>query len=566
MTRERRRGRSARALRRVALASFAIGVAGGATARAIGWSGRDGFRSTARAGGVETTREGVGRALDPSSIDAGRMERAGGAGGGAEGTEAGGRAFWARVRADAARRDAVKAAMRECFEAYVRYARGHDELAPNSRVGRDDFGGVGATLVDALDTLFVMGMRREFDEALGMLKAPGSAFGALIHGEVDRDVSVFETNIRILGGLLSAHDLSGDADALELAESFAARLSAAFDTPSGIPRSFVNVKTGRAFALPWTQGKSILADFGSMHLEWSTLSARTKNPVYEAHTAHVFEQIASARQSSGAPHGLFPHLYDVDAGRFAGGVVSFGALGDSFYEYLIKCWRSLGDLKDSQTWREMFDAAMEGMKTTLLHEWKREGEEVFSFLSPVGGSGPDSMEHLACFAPGMLVLGAAEAPTQALADEYVEIAKSIARTCVAMYDSQPSGLAPDHVRLLKSPPSVAIIDAKNIQRPETVESLFYLYRKTGDQEYRDAAWKIFQSMKKAYRVPESGWQGIRDVSSSSPQGDDKMQSFFLAETLKYLYLIFCDGDVMHLDEWVFNTEAHPFRITKTRRS
>lgn len=468
---------------------------------------------------------------------------------------------WARVRADSRRRRAVRGAMAEAFGAYLKHARGHDELAPMSETGRDDFGGVGATLVDALDTLHIMGLSREFNEALSSLKGTdGEKFRDLIHGVSDRDVSVFETNIRIIGGLLSSYDLTGDADVLELAESMASRLSAAFDTPSGVPRSFVNVKTGRAFGLPWTSGNSILADFGSMHLEWATLSARTGNALYEEHTNHVFDIISDNARASGAPRGLFPHMFNPDTGRFVGGVVSFGALGDSFYEYLIKCWRSLGGLRRAERWREMFDDAIAGMKSHMLREWKRGANgEVYAYVSPIGGA--PKMEHLACFAPGMLVLGANEAPTVELADEYLEMAKNIARTCVEMYTSQPTGLSPDHASF-PSGGNVTLVDAKNIQRPETVESLFYLYRKTGDDVYRDQAWTIFQAMKRAYRTPSGGWQGVRDVSVDPPKGDDKMQSFFLAETLKYLYLIFCEDSVMHLDEWVFNTEAHPFKMTR----
>ena len=467
---------------------------------------------------------------------------------------------WARVGADSRRRRAVREAMREAFGAYLSYARGHDELAPMSKTGRDDFGGVGATLVDALDTLHIMGLTREFKEALSCLKgSEGVGFRDLIHGVTDRDVSVFETNIRVIGGLLSTHDLTGDADVLELAESMASRLSAAFHTASGVPRSFVNVKTGRAFGLPWTSGNSILADFGSMHLEWATLTARTGNALYEEHTNHVFDAIYDRARESGAPRGLFPHMFNPDTGRFAGGVVSFGALGDSFYEYLVKCWRSLGALRRADRWREMFDDAMAGMKSHLLHEWKRgTNGEVYAYVSPVGGA--PKMEHLACFVPGMLVLGAAEAPTE-MADEYLEMAKNIARTCVEMYTSQPTGLSPDHASF-PSGGNMTLVDRKNIQRPETVESLFYLYRKTGDDVYRDQAWTIFQAMKRTYRAPSGGWQGVHDVSVDPPRGDDKMQSFFLAETLKYLYLIFCEDSVMHLDEWVFNTEAHPFKMTR----
>eukprot|EP00246_Nothoceros_aenigmaticus_P018189 TRINITY_DN9422_c0_g1_i1.p1 TRINITY_DN9422_c0_g1~~TRINITY_DN9422_c0_g1_i1.p1 ORF type:complete len:176 (-),score=31.32 TRINITY_DN9422_c0_g1_i1:128-655(-) len=98
----------------------------------------------------------------------------------------------------------------------------------------------------------------------------------------------------------------------------------------------------------------------------------------------------------------------------------------------------------------------------------------------------------------------------------------------------------------------------NILRPETVESLMYLWRKTGDQKYRDWGWDIFQAFETQSRI-DSGYVGLKDVNSGLK--DDMMQSFFLAETLKYLYLLFSPSDVIPLDEWVFNTEAHPLKIT-----
>jgi len=474
--------------------------------------------------------------------------------------------FWARTTADHARANQVKDAMREAYGAYATHAFGADELAPNSRERRNDFGGIGATLIDSLDTLKLMGLEEEFARALTYLKDGNSKFRALVTGTTDRDVSVFETNIRVLGGLLSTYDMTGDGDVLELAETLATRLSAAFQTPSGVPRSFVNVKTGRSFGLAWTGTASILADFGSMHLEWATLSARSKNPIYEAHTAAVFDAIARAPVGAQAPKGLFPVLFDPERGAWVGNKVSFGALGDSFYEYLIKCWRSLDGLHNADAWRLMFDAAIAGMNTSLLRTWKTsENGETFSYITPIGDV-VNSMEHLACFAPGILILGAAEAPTQALGEEYVRMAKDIARTCVAMYTSTATGLAADRVQFAANAAAPLILDPKNIQRPETVESLFYLYRKTGEEMYRDQAWMIFQSMKKHYRTAYGGWQGLVNVNAPTPQGDDKMQSFFLAETLKYLYLTFCDSSVVHLDEWVFNTEAHPLKITKQKRS
>jgi mannosyl-oligosaccharide alpha-1,2-mannosidase len=97
----------------------------------------------------------------------------------------------------------------------------------------------------------------------------------------------------------------------------------------------------------------------------------------------------------------------------------------------------------------------------------------------------------------------------------------------------------------------------NILRPETVESLMYVWRKTGDSKYRDWGWDIFQAFEKQSRTP-TGYVGLRDVRTG--EKDDMMQSFFLAETLKYFYLLFSPSSVIPLDKWVFNTEAHPLRI------
>jgi mannosyl-oligosaccharide alpha-1,2-mannosidase len=97
----------------------------------------------------------------------------------------------------------------------------------------------------------------------------------------------------------------------------------------------------------------------------------------------------------------------------------------------------------------------------------------------------------------------------------------------------------------------------NILRPETVESLFYLWRLTGNKTYQEWGWNIFQAFEKNSRV-ESGYVGLKDVNTGAK--DNKMQSFFLAETLKYLYLLFSPSSVISLDEWVFNTEAHPLKI------
>lgn len=105
------------------------------------------------------------------------------------------------------------------------------------------------------------------------------------------------------------------------------------------------------------------------------------------------------------------------------------------------------------------------------------------------------------------------------------------------------------------------LDAHNLLRPETLESMFYLYRFTGDKKYRDQAWQIFLAFEKHTKLPE-GYSSIHNVKDSrNPRFSDKMESFFLAETLKYLYLIFSDDpQLISLDKYVFNSEGHPLPI------
>jgi len=101
----------------------------------------------------------------------------------------------------------------------------------------------------------------------------------------------------------------------------------------------------------------------------------------------------------------------------------------------------------------------------------------------------------------------------------------------------------------------------NLQRPETVESLFYLYRLTGNRTYQDWGWAIFQAFDRYTKLPAAGYSSIGNVKSpASSNYRNKMESFWLAETLKYLYLLFSDSELVPLDKFVFNTEAHPLPI------
>ena len=173
------------------------------------------------------------------------------------------------------------------------------------------------------------------------------------------------------------------------------------------------------------------------------------------------------------------------------------------------------------------------------------------------------MDHLACFIAGLFALTVMHVPLNE-SDKliYTQLAANITHTCHESYVRTPTKLGPEAFhfeRLETEAQAIKNNERYYILRPEVVEAYFYLWRLTKEQKYRDWAWEAVQAIEKNCRT-DNGFSGIRDVYESTPQKDDVQQSFFLAETLKYLYLTFSDDDIIPLDKYVFNTEAHPFRI------
>lgn len=172
------------------------------------------------------------------------------------------------------------------------------------------------------------------------------------------------------------------------------------------------------------------------------------------------------------------------------------------------------------------------------------------------------MDHLVCFMPATLALGALTDPKgrdspRALRD--MDIAKALMNTCYQMYHRSASGLSPEYVTFTGHDFTNPAGASYYILRPETAESLFYLHQITGDTIYRDWAWEIFESINRNCRT-EAGFGALRNVNQARGGVDDRMESFFLAETMKYLYLIQDPENTIDLTKYVFNTEAHPLRI------
>eukprot|EP00904_Undaria_pinnatifida_P011230 jgi/Undpi1/7237/HiC_scaffold_22.g09710.m1 len=434
------------------------------------------------------------------------------------------------------RAKSVKGAMQHAWRGYEEFAWGEDELAPRSKRGKASWGNMGVTLVDSLDTLWLMDMKDEFWKARDWVKE----HLRFTHAS---EVSVFETTIRELGGLLSAFDLSGDPVFKEKAAELGDLLLPAFNTNSGIPTGRVNFRNGRN-----SGSKSVLAEIGTLQVEFRYLSEITGDPKYAQKANKVFDIMSKLHVADG----LFPIFFNPSSGK----PVTFGALGDSFYEYLLKAWLQGG--QEETEYRTMYDRAMDGMTKVLL---KKSDPSGLTYVSDWNGrSNAAKMDHLVCFLAGTLALGAQTTDDEERAERDMKTAKALAYTCYQMYARQKTGLAPEMVTFEKGKDMVVPQKtAYNILRPETAEALFVLHQITGDPIYRDWSWEIFQAFEKHCRLPVA-FGSFPNVNDPRAHPEDRMESFFLAETLKYLYLIQDPDHKVDLSDYVFNTEAHPLRI------
>ncbi|XP_043095471.1 endoplasmic reticulum mannosyl-oligosaccharide 1,2-alpha-mannosidase-like isoform X1 [Puntigrus tetrazona] len=446
------------------------------------------------------------------------------------------------------RLETVREALRHAWKGYKNFAWGHDELKPISKSYGEWFG-LGLTLIDALDTMWILGLKEEFAEAREWV-AKELSFDKNV------DVNLFESTIRILGGLLSTYHLTGDSLFLEKAKDIGSRLMPAFTTASKIPYSDVNIGKGTAHPPQWTSDSTV-AEVTSIQLEFRELSRLTGDPKYKLAVMEVMKQVHNL---DGKQDGLVPMFINTNNGLFTHqGTYTLGARADSYYEYLLKQW-----IQGGETENELLDdylLAVEGVKKNLLKKSTPSGLTFVGELSH--GHFSPKMDHLVCFLPGTLALGA----HYGLPADHMELAKQLIETCYQMYAQMETGLSPEiaHFNMHESSTQdvdVKIADRHNLQVPETVESLFYMYRFTKDKKYQQWGWEILQNFNKYTRVPTGGYTSINNVRDpANPNPRDKMESFFLGETLKYFYLLFSnDSDLISLDKYIFNTEAHPLPI------
>ncbi|GAA5814581.1 hypothetical protein MFLAVUS_008080 [Mucor flavus] len=453
----------------------------------------------------------------------------------------------------------IKDAFVFSWKGYRNYSWGYDENRPVSNSPRDTRNGWGATIVDGLDSLYIMGLHKDFKEA--------KEFVSRINWDVIKDdepVQLFETVIRYVGGLLSAYDLSHEKVFIHKAVELVEKLLPAFDTPTGIPYQYVNFTTGE----PVKRATACLAEIGTIQIEFTRLSEITGNWKYHYVGQHVYDVFIEKHNIK--KFGLFPHLIDVYTGDPIGDHVTWGGMGDSFYEYLIK--QAVVSRGQDKIKTEMVSQVISSLVDNLLVDAPSDSRA--AFIAVLDGKEKNlQMDELACFAPGSLLLAARNIPGL----EHIEkTAKRLMNGCYSAWDLTATGLAPEifswdtsrgsnyeHVYdQNKKRPAVYPVHPSYILRPETIESLYYFYVYTKDPVYQDMAWDIFNSIY-TYCKTNSGYTGVYRVDVTDKTWDDREESFFFAETLKYLYLIFDDPDNPRFpfDNWVFNTEAHPLRIT-----
>lgn len=416
----------------------------------------------------------------------------------------------------------VKQEFLHAWNGYKKYAWGRDELLPLSKSYKDWYKeSLLLTPMDAFGTMKIMGLDKEAKEDKELILSKLS---------FDKNMSVqfFEVNIRLLGGLLSAYQLDGDKRFLDLAIDLANRLLPAFNSPTGMPYRFVNLKTGA------TSGPvSNPAEIGTLILEWGTLSRITGNEIYYQKAKKALEGVYKRRSKID----LVGTFINVNTGEWTNTDSHISGAIDSYYEYLLKGWLMFGnkDLKN------MWDVSIKAINKYLANDTKNGFWYGHADMN-TGKRTATVFGSLDAFFPAELILSGDATRAEKLQE-----------SCYKMWMLQ--GIEPeelDYSDMKITYPNYAL-------RPENIESAYYLYHFTKDPKYLKMGKDYFESLVK-YCRNDVGYSTLKSVITKEQA--DLMHSFFLAETLKYCYLIFAPQNTIDFNKTLFNTEAHPLKIWK----
>ena len=489
---------------------------------------------------------------------------------------------------------AVKSSFEHSWAGYKTHAWMKDELSPLTGGSVQAFGGWAATLVDTLDTLWIMGMKEEFEEAVDAAKDID------FNSTSDSMLNIFEITIRYLGGFLGAYDLTGGTYPvlLQKATEVGDLLYCAFDTPNRMPVTRWGWKEALEGAQQTADSATLIAEVGSLTLEFTRLSQLTGNLKYYDAVKRILDEFEKLQSHTSLP-GLWPILMNAKTIEFQDNSYTLGSMADSWYEYLPKQHMLIGGRDDEDQLKNMYDFAMTTAidhiffqpmvpdnKDILMSGAVTVDSRTGIRLSPQG-------QHLGCYTGGMVGLGAKifDKPEQ------MNTARKLVDGCIWAYDNMPSGIMPEQFFMVPCTMNsdcqwdekkwesavlervkgsseegersrtdaqllnhtiyqnkvqkgfTEIWDPRYLLRPEAIESVFVHYRLTGDADLLDSAWRMFTNIERNTRT-EFGSAMISDVRIDKSAKQNKMESFWTAETLKYFYLIFSEPSVVSLDEYV----------------
>lgn len=428
----------------------------------------------------------------------------------------------------------VKAEFLHAWTGYKQYCWGHDDLKPISKTCRDWYGTpVLMTPVDSLDTMYMMGFKKEADETREYIVKNLS---------FDKDIYVqnFEITIRILGGLLSSYQITGDKRLLDLADDLGRRLLPVFDSPTGLPYKFVNLKTGKT-----REAVTNPAETGTLLIEFGTLSKLTGKPIYYEKAKRALVETYKRR----SPIGLIGTNINVETGKWTNTDSHVSAEIDSYYEYLLKC----AILFDDKDCRSMWEDSINKVHSFLADEGENMSKK--NVNGPVivgdlwyghadmntGKRTETTTGALDAFFPALLAL-----------DGDLNRARALQDSMFKMW--QLNGIEPEVYNYKTG----KVEHGGYPLRPEIVESTYYLYHYTKDPKYLAMGKQMWEDFKKYCRT-DVAYAGLKSVETK--EKTDYMHSFLFAETFKYFYLLFASEKALDFKKVVFNTEAHPIRKT-----
>ena len=450
----------------------------------------------------------------------------------------------------------VKTEFLHAWAGYKKCAWGHDDLRPLTKTWHDWYAQpLLMTPVDALDTMILMGLKDE---------AAGTKQYIIQNLSFDKDIYVqnFEVTIRLLGGLLSSYQLTGDKRLLALAEDLGNRLLPVFDSPTGLPYRYVNLKTAKV------RGEvTNPAEAGTLLIEFGALSKLTHRPVFYIKAKRALVEIYNRR----SPIGLVGTWINVETGKWTDTDSHISGAIDSYYEYLLKCWLLFGDEDCHRMWLDSIAA----INKYLADEIRRE--------SPGLPGAPPQRELWYGHADmntgkrTVTIYGALDAffPAVLVLSGDFKRAQRLQASSFNMWNNH--GIEPEELNYQ----TMEVVSPGYALRPEIVESTYYLnhyFRKerahllrserryrpniaavlAGDaaDQYVLAGRSMFADFVKYCRTDE-GYAALKNVVTK--EKSDSMQSFLFAETFKYFYLLFAPPRTLEFDKVIFNTEAHPIR-------